>query len=122
MRQQRGAKGRVSSAKAGSDRSNEITSPPSPTIAVQQEVADSAEVFMAGAIEARRLPPFYFPESIHSRTQLTVSTQKTVYILGAGFSIPGGGPRQDEIISEIWKLPDEGDAGTHKEAFQRFLR
>lgn len=47
---------------------------------------------------------------------------KTVYILGAGFSIPGGGPSQSEIISEIWKLPNDGDTGAHKRTFKRFLQ
>lgn len=47
--------------------------------------------------------------------------EKTVYILGAGFSIPGGGPRQDQIMSGIWGLPDYGDTGRHKDAFKTFL-
>src|SRR5262245_29045715 len=48
--------------------------------------------------------------------------RKTVYIFGAGFSIPGGGPPQCEIMPEIWKLPDEGDTGSHKDEFRTFLR
>lgn len=51
-----------------------------------------------------------------------MSSPKTVYILGAGFSIPGGGPPQSEILSEIWNLPDDGDTGAHKESFRTFLR
>jgi hypothetical protein len=47
---------------------------------------------------------------------------KTVYILGAGFSIPGGGPKQDEIMSEIWKLPDDGNTDLLKNEFKKFLR
>lgn len=50
-----------------------------------------------------------------------MSVEKTVYILGAGFSIPGGGLRQDEIMSGVWGLPDYGDTGRHKEAFKNFL-
>jgi hypothetical protein len=51
-----------------------------------------------------------------------MSTAKTVYILGAGFSISAGGPRQDEIMSEIWKLPDDGDTGALKTEFKQFLQ
>lgn len=51
-----------------------------------------------------------------------MSVRKTVYVLGAGFSIPGGGPPQSEIISEIWRLSDDGDTGAHKESFRKFLR
>jgi hypothetical protein len=51
-----------------------------------------------------------------------MSTPKTVYILGAGFSINGGGPRQDEIMSEIWKLPDDPDTIAHKNEFRKFLK
>jgi hypothetical protein len=51
-----------------------------------------------------------------------VSVAKTVYIFGAGFSIPGGGPRQDEIMTGIWALPDHGEIGPQKEAFRKFLR
>jgi hypothetical protein len=51
-----------------------------------------------------------------------MSTEKTIYILGAGFSISSGGPRQDEIMSEIWKLPDGGDTGELKAEFKNFLR
>lgn len=47
---------------------------------------------------------------------------KTVYILGAGFSIPGGGPRQDEIMRGILSLPDDGDTCSHRETFKKFLR
>jgi hypothetical protein len=51
-----------------------------------------------------------------------MSTEKIVYILGAGFSIPGGGPRQDEILKEIWALPDAPGIAKHKKAFRTFLR
>jgi len=48
--------------------------------------------------------------------------EKVVYVLGAGFSIPGGGPAQSEIMNEIWALPDSEDVFKHKEHFRRFLR
>jgi hypothetical protein len=49
-------------------------------------------------------------------------TPKTVYILGAGFSIPGGGPTQSQILSEIWNLPDDKNTRPLKENFRKFLR
>lgn len=36
--------------------------------------------------------------------------------------MPGGGPPQSDILQEIWKLPDDGDTGAHKESFKKFLR
>lgn len=51
-----------------------------------------------------------------------MSVAKTVYIFGAGFSIPAGGPRQDEILAGIWGLPDDSDIGPQKEVFRKFLR
>ncbi len=47
--------------------------------------------------------------------------QKTVYILGAGFSIPAGAPSQEAILKEIWKVRPTGDVGLHRDKVRRFL-
>lgn len=47
---------------------------------------------------------------------------KTVYILGAGFSSPAGGPAQDAILGEIWGLPDDLQTKPHKDRLRGFLR
>jgi hypothetical protein len=48
--------------------------------------------------------------------------EKTVYVLGAGFSAPSGGPEQGRLIQRIFDLPDR-DVQTHraKKALQGFL-
>jgi hypothetical protein len=51
-----------------------------------------------------------------------MSMDKTVYILGAGFSSPAGGPAQDAILGEIWNLPDDLDLKPHKTRLRGFLR
>ena len=35
-----------------------------------------------------------------------MSTEKTVYILGAGFSIPAGGPTQESLLKLALALPE----------------
>jgi hypothetical protein len=47
---------------------------------------------------------------------------KTVYILGAGFSIPAGGPTQESLMNEIWALQSDPDTDSHKKEFEDFLR
>jgi NAD-dependent SIR2 family protein deacetylase len=48
--------------------------------------------------------------------------EKTVYILGAGFSAPSGGPEQGRLIQRIFDLPDsDNQTVTAKEALQGFL-
>ncbi len=49
--------------------------------------------------------------------------EKTVYILGAGFSIPAGAPSQGELLSQILEL-DDSDPGIKeaKSALQNFMR
>jgi NAD-dependent SIR2 family protein deacetylase len=51
-----------------------------------------------------------------------MSIQKTVYILGAGFSGPAGGPPQDAILGEIWNLPDSPEIEPHKTRLKGFLQ
>jgi len=51
-----------------------------------------------------------------------MSIEKTVYILGAGFSSPAGGPPQDAILSEIWDLPNRPDIADHKIRLKDFLQ
>jgi hypothetical protein len=46
---------------------------------------------------------------------------KTVYILGAGFSRPAGGPTQAEILEEIWLLDGDPKTEQQKETLKRFL-
>jgi hypothetical protein len=46
---------------------------------------------------------------------------KTVYILGAGFSSPAGGPAQDAILGEIWNLADGPEITPHKDRLKSFL-
>jgi hypothetical protein len=48
--------------------------------------------------------------------------QKTVYILGAGFSVPAGGPNQAMLLREIFNLPENTlQTGSCKEALRSFL-
>jgi len=51
-----------------------------------------------------------------------MSTEKTVYILGAGFSIPAGGPKQESLLKLALALP-EGEPKTReaKVALRDFL-
>lgn len=51
-----------------------------------------------------------------------MSIEKTVYILGAGFSSPAGGPAQDDILGEIWNLPDSLDIAAHRNPLKKFLQ
>jgi len=51
-----------------------------------------------------------------------MSVEKTVYILGAGFSSPAGGPAQDAILGEIWNLPDDLEIKPHKDRLRGFLQ
>src|SRR5208282_1921128 len=51
-----------------------------------------------------------------------MSIEKTVYILGAGFSSQAGGPAQNEILGEIWNLPDHLDVKRHKNRLKKFLK
>jgi len=51
-----------------------------------------------------------------------MSLEKTVYILGAGFSSPAGGPAQDAILAEIWNLPDSASVEPHKNRLKDFLQ
>src|SRR5947208_12145745 len=48
--------------------------------------------------------------------------KKTVYVIGAGFSAPAGGPDQSLLIERMFALPDS-DAKTRdaKSAFAEFL-
>ena len=48
--------------------------------------------------------------------------EKTVYILGAGFSSQAGGPAQDAIMNEIWSLPDDLQIKPHKDRLRGFLQ
>jgi hypothetical protein len=48
--------------------------------------------------------------------------EKTVYILGAGFSSPAGGPAQDAILGEIWNLSNIPEIAPHKHRLQQFLQ
>ncbi len=55
---------------------------------------------------ARHPPsPVHFAEGFHRRTCL-VSTEKTVFILGAGFSAPAGGPKQESLLKLALALPE----------------
>ena len=47
---------------------------------------------------------------------------KTVYILGAGFSSPAGGPAQDAILGEILNLADSPEITPHKDRLKSFLQ
>lgn len=47
---------------------------------------------------------------------------KIVYILGAGFSSPAGGPAQDAILGEIWNLPDDLVIKPHRNRLRWFLQ
>lgn len=52
----------------------------------------------------------------------TSKVEKTVYILGAGFSAPAGGPDQAKLIERIFKLPDtDATIRDAKEALEDFL-
>ena len=58
----------------------------------------------------------------NSRKSKPVRLEKTVYILGAGFSSPAGGPAQDAILGEIWHLPDSREIAPHKTRLKDFLQ
>ena len=48
--------------------------------------------------------------------------EKTVYILGAGFSAPAGGPDQARLIERIFALPDtDAKTANAKKALEEFL-
>jgi hypothetical protein len=49
-------------------------------------------------------------------------TEKTVYVLGAGFSKPAGGPSQAEVMERIWKLKGPSSALKRKTKLKKFLR
>jgi len=52
----------------------------------------------------------------------TTKTEKTVYILGAGFSAPAGGPDQSKLIERIFALPDtDAKTAEAKRALEDFL-
>jgi NAD-dependent SIR2 family protein deacetylase len=53
---------------------------------------------------------------------LAKTNKKTVYILGAGFSTPSGGPEQASLIQRIFELPDSDDQTINaKAALKDFL-
>ncbi|MCL4207350.1 MAG: hypothetical protein KJ000_33120 [Pirellulaceae bacterium] len=47
--------------------------------------------------------------------------RKTLYILGAGFSSPAGGPRQDAILKTIISLPERGEVASKRKRLLEFL-
>lgn len=52
----------------------------------------------------------------------TKKTEKTVYILGAGFSAPAGGPDQAKLIERIFALPDtDTKTSDAKKTLEEFL-
>jgi len=48
-------------------------------------------------------------------------SRKTIFILGAGFSIPAGIPSQDGLLQEIWQNR-EPSLKKHRDALQRYIK
>lgn len=48
--------------------------------------------------------------------------KKTVYILGAGFSIPAGGPTQAQIMENIWNISSPDFAVERRNSLKHFLQ
>jgi len=45
---------------------------------------------------------------------------KTVYILGAGFSIEAGAPSQENLIKTIFELSENSETTFHKKSIDEF--
>lgn len=48
--------------------------------------------------------------------------EKTVYILGAGFSVPAGAPSQEGILDVVWSMDLRPELEGHRERVREFLR
>lgn len=54
-------------------------------------------------------------------TSADTKRMKTVYVLGAGFSAPAGGPNQAKLLQDIFSLPSRRDIKTPRQRLEELL-